>query len=269
MLTDSQLQALKDLHGDIRDILFEDDDGNELHVVLRRPRADRNDPKQDEFFSFWSRRAVIEQTPRQVEDPTQDGTSEMLRCLVHPDAMIVRKHLGNYPADAADLRDLFNELAGTSAAVDAPDLVTEQLKTDFHRRAFAMKVAGRPVVARPMSGAEYSTFLNKNGGGVYPMRAEALAWAAWSCVNEVPDAEKRKPVWDALVAEFPMVAIMLGIALLGAAKSRVKDRQKKSTTPLAPPVVNTGTESSGQAAACSTPLPAGPGAPEGEPELST
>ncbi len=243
MLNDQELEALKEQHGDVRDIVLIDDDGNELQIVLRKPRADREDPKLDEFFGYWSRRAVIEQTPKQA-DPTQDGTAELLRCLVSPDIMIVRRHLGNYPGDAADLRDLLNELAGGEQVKDAPELITEQVKTEFHRRAFGMTVAGKPVVARPMSAAEYSKFLAMNGGGLYPMRAEALAWAAWCCVSEPTDKDKKKPGWDALVKECPMAAILIGVGLLGAAKSRVKEREKKSLTPSTTPSGKPGAESS-------------------------
>lgn len=269
MLVEHEMQMLREQHGAIQEVIFENDDGQDVQIVLRRPRADRNDPKVDEFFAFWTRRAAIEQTPKQVQDPTQDGTAELLRCLVHPDPMTVRKHLADYPGDVAELREIFRDLAGDDAVADAPQLVTEDVKANFHRRALGMMIGGSPVIARPMSAAEYSTFLAKNGGTIYPMRAEALAWAAWSCVSEQPDKDKRKPGWDALVAECPMGPILMGIALLGAAKSRVKEREKKSVTPSAPPSEKGATELSAPAAPSCTPSPRIPEASTDAPAAST
>lgn len=269
MLDDSQLQELREKHGDVRDIVFITDEDEEVQIVLRRPRADRTDSKKDEFFSFWTRRAAIEQTPRGGHDPSADGTTEMLRCLVCPDQMTVHKHLQKYPGDKDDLRAMFRGLAGEGSVADAPELITEQVKESFHKRAFAMKVAGRPIIARPMTAPEHAKFLQLNGGTILPMRSEALAWAAWCCSSEMPDEAKAKPLTEAIFAECPMAAIVLGISLLGAAKSRVKAREKKSVTPSAPPPPNIEAESSEPAADSYMPSQAGPEVPGGAPELST
>lgn len=206
-------------------IEFTRDDGSVLRVELRRPIGSM-DPKADEFLRFSSKRMAMEQAPGLVKDPADDGTREMLECVTS-DVNELRQHLDDYPMDAGDLFSAMTELAGYHAVQDAPELVTEDAKAKFHRRAFGVKAGNYSTLVRPLSGAEYARFIQRNGGSLRPLKAEAMAWAAWSCVQESPDKDKRKPLFEQALADTPFLAQYIGFCLIGMAGSRVSEREKK------------------------------------------
>ena len=58
-LTDEKLADLQAAHPAGRLVEFLTDDEKTVSVFLRPPRADRYDPKTDEFFKYWTKRAAI------------------------------------------------------------------------------------------------------------------------------------------------------------------------------------------------------------------
>lgn len=225
MLTDEKLAELRAQHGALQVVEFVDDEDKTLRVALRRPVADLHDEKRDEFLQYLTRRFAIEQSGGRVPDPTRDGTAELLSCVVYPAPSAVRAHLADYPGDVLELRMALMELAGE--VEEDKSLVTEAVKSSFHKRAVGFRAGGKALLVRPMSGPEYQTFVSKNGGRPYPFRAEALTWAAWSCAQEAPDKGGRKPDFEALLAEVPILGVYIGGVLVGKSQSRTVDREKK------------------------------------------
>lgn len=225
-LNDEQLDALRVKHGDIRVLELDGDAEEPLQVVLRKPVGSL-DPKRDEFLSFATKRSAMEQAPAQVRDPEDTGLRELLVCVVSANEMELRQHLDSYPVDASDLFSALTALAGYYAVKDAPELVTEEARSKFHRRAFGVQAGTWSSLVRPLTGAEYARFVQRNGGTLLPLRAEALAWAAWSCVQEMPDKDKHKPGFEQALRDTPFVAVFIGYALVGLAGSRVREREKK------------------------------------------
>lgn len=233
MLTDAMYEQLRATYGDVRRVEFLTDDDQVVSVVLRKPVADMHDPRRDQFLAHMTKRFAIEQARGVVADPTRDGNAELLSCVVYPeDPMVVRAHLADYPGDVVELRAALMDLAGE--VVEDKDLITDDVRQRFHRRSAGFRAGGKPVIVRPMSQAEYATFISKNGGRPYPFRAEALCWVAWSCVQELPKtdeadktATKHKPDFEALLAEVPLLGVVVGAHLVGKTQSRVVDREKK------------------------------------------
>lgn len=233
MLTDAKFEELRATHGEVRRVDFLTDDDQSVSVVLRKPVADMHDPRRDQFLGHMTKRFAIEQARGVVADPTRDGNAELLGCVVYPeDPMAVRAHLADYPGDVVELRAALMDLAGE--VVEDKDLVTDQVRGEFHRRALGFRANGKPVIARPMSAAEYASFVSKNGGRPWPFKAEALTWVAWSCVQERPrvdeadkTATKHKPEFEQLLGEVPLLGVVVGAHLVGKTQSRVVDREKK------------------------------------------
>mgnify|MGYP000435024178 CR=1 FL=1 len=229
------LQALREQHGEVVVVEFEREDGSALDVVLRKPRVSYSDPKADEFFSFWTKRTALQQAAQDVADPTDDGLAECLRCVIEPAPLEVKQHLEDFPMDVHQLFAAMNELAGAAAIADAPELVTEEVKAKVHRRAFGVRAGQHAFVVRPMTRFELTQLEKRNGGKILPMHAPALALAAWSCVDEVPGEDKKKPRFDAALADVPYLGIYIGMMLIGLASSRGREREGKSLRPSSPP----------------------------------
>lgn len=232
MIDENLLGELRAKHGDVEQVDFMTDDGNTVTVVLRKPVADMADPKRDEYLRYLTRRFALEQGRGIVPDPADDGTDEIVACAVYPDTMKLRAHLADYPADAIELGQRLDALAGMGRIEEDKALVTDEVREKFHRRAWGFRVSGEPLVVRPLSRNEYATFVSKNGGRPYPFRGEALAWAARACARELPKAgaapgEAVKPEFEALLARVPYLAAQVGAHLVNRTLSRVADREKK------------------------------------------
>lgn len=226
MLDEKQIAELRAKHGEVSVIEFMSDDGQDLQVVLRRPVGSM-DPKVDEYLAFSTKRMAMEQAPAQVRDPGDNGIRELLDCVVSDNIAELRAHLDEYPSDQQELFSALTALAGFHSVADAAELADDDAKAKFHKRCFGIRCGAWSSLVRPMTGSEFARFLQKNGGTMRPLRAEAMAWAAWSCVQEAPDKEKKKPLFEQALSEAPFLAMFIGLALIGMAGSRVSEREKK------------------------------------------